>query len=168
MSELEQCRVNLGSDDLQLRVDAATRLSQAGPDASLAAVELVRACNDQEEVQSMAVAALEDMGPPPVPSLESLKPLTQDPHPLVAYWAITLLGRLGLSADGCQSILADILQQSGEASVVQRTAWALGEIGGDCESAKAALTDAATSADERLARLAQQALTRQSNTSSTS
>ena len=57
--------------------------------------DLVKACTDDESVQQWAVAALEELGPPPTESIGELTKLASSSDPLVAFWAITLLGRAG-------------------------------------------------------------------------
>ena len=71
----------------------------------------------------------EDLGPPPEESLESLSELVSVKDPLVAYWAITLLGRSGSSAKQNASGIVAALKASSEDSVKERAAWALGKIG---------------------------------------
>lgn len=150
MNELER----LQSHDVQERAEAAESLSQMGPDAAFASVDLVKGCGDDDRVSASSVAALEEMGPPPVESVPELAVLAGSIHPLVAYWAITLLGRCGDAAQVVEPELAAILQASKENSVQQRAAWALGEIGATSDVAIAALEDAIKSSDARLSRLA--------------
>ena len=78
--------------------------------------------------------------------------------PLVAYWAITLLGRSGQAAAAATAVLAERLGPAAPLEVAQRAAWALGKIGPAALVASGALQVAATSADPRLARLASEAL----------
>ncbi len=80
----------------------------------------------------------------------------------VAYWAATLLGRLGADkADACAGAvkpLADALQSHPAPAVQERAAWALGQIGPRPPSAKPALEAAANSSSPRLSRLAKESL----------
>jgi HEAT repeat protein len=160
------CRLEaetLGSADAAKRVAAAQRLARAGEAAAGAAVALVRACGDSEpEVREWAVAALEDLGPPPGDAVARLVPLVQDREPLAGYWAATLLGRLegklGQDAAGAVTALASCIDSAADLSVRQRAAWALGQTGPAAAAAGPALTRAAASGDERLARLAREAL----------
>ena len=149
----------LASGDRETRIDAAGRLCRAGEAAAAAAVPLVGACGDSEsEVRDQAVAALEELGPPPPESLESLVDLVAAADPLVAYWAITLLGRAGEAAADAAPMLAERLGSGSEPAVAQRAAWALGKIGPAARAEAGPLRAAAASTDPRLARLAQEAL----------
>ena len=154
MNELQR----LQSQDIQEREAAAEALSLMGPDAAFAAVDLVKACADDESVSQWSVSALEELGPPPAESLSELTTLAAADHPLVAYWAITLLGRSGDAAHSSQEALAAILRSSADMSVRQRAAWALGEMNAASDAAIASLEEAAKSSDARLARLANASL----------
>jgi HEAT repeat protein len=158
MEEINNWRAELQSPDLKLRTVAAERLCQAGSDASDAAVDLVRACGDDEAVSNWAVAALEELGTPPISAVESLTALASDKNSLVAYWAATLLGRLGPDATDSQAKLASVLITSQEVAVQERFAWALGKIGVTSDEALKALSQVAKGDDSRLSRLAQEAL----------
>jgi HEAT repeat protein len=151
-------RQKLQSEDLGEREAAAESLSQMGADAAAAAVELVMACADQESVQQWAVAALEELGPPPTDSIPQLTKLVSSNDPLTAYWAITLLGRAEDSATTCQDELATALNDSATPNVRERAAWALGKIHATSPIATAALEKAVNSDQPRLARLAKTAL----------
>ena len=151
-------RDGLRDPEVAQRVTAAENLSLMGPDASFAAVELVEACADDEAVREFAVAALEELGPPPTKSLGRLCELAANSDPLVAYWAITLLGRLGTQAQSSQDDLVSLLVGASDSSVRQRAAWAMGQIGADSEAAIGQLKRAAESSDARLARLAKASL----------
>ncbi len=149
----------LASTDAGQRVDAAEQLSRAGEEAATAAVSLVTACGDADErVREHVVAALEDLGSPPTESIAPLCKLVTVSNPLTAYWATTLLGRLGQDAAAAVPVLAGCIESSADLSVRQRAAWALGKIGRPASSARAALEKAAAQGDERLARLAKEAL----------
>lgn len=151
-------RDGLRDPDLAQRVTAAENLSLMGPDASFAAVELVEACADDEAVRNFAVAALEELGPPPNDSRNSLTELVAHSDPLVAYWAITLLGRLGTTAKSSQDDLASALAGARDSSVRERAAWAMGQVGADSETAIGQLKTAAESSEARLARIAKASL----------
>jgi hypothetical protein len=84
--------------------------------------------------------------------------MVADVHPDVGYWAATLLGRLGKQAAPAVPVLARVVCGGVDLTVRQRVAWALGQIGPAAAEALAALQQAATSDDLRLARLAQQAI----------
>lgn len=155
---IAQWRGELKSDDVATRAAAAEQLSQTGPDAADAAVELVEACGDDESVQQWAVAALEEMGPPSPEAASRLEPLVTDDHPLIGYWAATLLGRLGPAAADHQRGLAQGLQPSRDPAVRERSAWALGKIGVTDPEAIQALQAAAREDAPRLQKLANDAL----------
>lgn len=147
-------RESLQSPDVSQRVSAAESLSLMGPDAAFAAVELVKACSDDDAVRDFAVAALEELGPPPTESLERLTELARDENSLVAYWAVTLLGRAEQLAQASEPTLVALLTKSKDPSVRERAAWALGKIGPNSAAAKLVLKQAASSSEPRLARVA--------------
>ena len=123
------------------------------------AVPLVRACGDADDaVREQAIGALEDLGAPPIASLPELIELAAASEPLVAYWAITLLGRSGEDAAAAVDVLAAALAPGSDAAVAQRAAWALGRIGPAAATVAVPLRAAAASSDPRLARLAGEAL----------
>lgn len=149
----------LASTDAAQRAKAAEQLSRTGEAAAPAAVSLVQACgDDNESIREWAVAALEDLGPPPSGAIGDLIKLVKNPDPLVAYWAVTLLGRSGQDAVTAVAALAACIESSADLSVRQRAAWALGKIGSVAASARSTLERAAGQGDERLARLAKEAL----------
>lgn len=158
MEDLQKWRTALQSPDVAERAAAAESLCHAGPDAAPAVLELVQACADDETVAEWATAALEELGAPPTESLEPLTKLASDSKSPVAYWAVTLLGRLGPAAIGSEKVLAALLHDSPDAAVQERAAWALGEIGAKSAAALAALNRAAQSTSPRLARLAKASL----------
>ena len=158
MNECNKWKTELRDPDVRVRAAAAENLCLAGAGSVDAAVELVMACGDHESVSQWAVAALEELGTPRLDSLDSLENLVKGTNPLVAYWAATLLGRLGPEASNSQEVLAEVLSSSEEISVRERAAWALGKIGATSANAQSALEQAASVGDQRLARLAQNAL----------
>jgi hypothetical protein len=151
----------LASADVEERSRAAEELSRLGTEAQPAALALVRACGDEaEEVREWAVAALEELGPPPATDVPALTALLDDASADVAYWTATLLGRLAAEAAPAVSALATALASSPYPAVRQRAAWALGAIGPAASKARLALNQAAASDDPRLADLAQAAISR--------
>lgn len=149
----------LASASADERADAAEALCRAGEAAALAAVDLVRACGDADErVREWATAALEELGPPSPDATKSLTDLAGAGDPLVAYWAVTLLGRSGAGAASAVTVLAGVVDAAADMAVRQRAAWALGKIGPAAGTARDALTRAAGNSDPRLARLAAEAL----------
>lgn len=149
----------LGSADPTCRAEAAELLSRAGEAAAAVAVPLVRSCmDDDDRVREWAVAALEDLGPPPAEAVAPLAALARGGDALASYWAITLLGRVGQDAEPAVPALVACVESAGEISVRQRAAWALGCIGPVAAAAREALGRAAGDPDARLARLAKEAL----------
>ena len=160
MSEVASLAMKLGDENAAVRAEAAEHLSRLSEEAQPAALALVKACGDKESVRQWAVAALEELGPPPVGSAQELAQLSASDQELVAYWSITLLGRLGSAAASTSDTLITALQSSPHLAVQQRAAWALGEIGEQSESVTKALQQASEAADPRLAKLAMRALSK--------
>lgn len=156
---IEAIIAQLASADPGERAAAAERLGQMGPEAAPAAVALVEACRDPHEtVREWAVAALEELGPPPEAAVPRLTLLVGDRVPLAGYWAATLLGRCGEGAAEAVSVLADAVSSGADLSVRQRAAWALGQIGPAAAAARGVLEKAAGDPDPRLSRLARDAM----------
>ncbi len=123
--------VELASSDAARRAAAAERLALLAEGAAEAAVALAQAAGDEEEiVREWAVAALEACGPPPAGAREALVALLDSPSLDVAYWAATLLGRLGQLAAVADRALARSAADSPHAAVRRRAAWALERIRG--------------------------------------
>ncbi len=159
MADIRDWIEQLSDADVGRRAAAAELLCRAGESAAAAAVPLVHACADaDDQVREWAAAALEDLGPPPDDSIPQLVELAGSSHPLVAYWAVTLLGRSGQKAATATAVLAGCLNAGCDPSVAQRAAWALGKIGPAAAAAGDSLEKAAAAADPRLARLAREAL----------
>jgi HEAT repeat protein len=158
MSDVSVLAHRLREGQVELRAQAAEELAQLGEAAGGAAWELVQACGDDESVCEWAVAALEQMGPPPRAAVAQLTAAVAHPHELVAYWAVTLLGRLESGAQSAVPALVDALDGAPHAAVRQRAAWALGRVGDGSATVIAALQRASGAADPRLARLAHEAV----------
>lgn len=58
---------------------------------------------------------------------------------LVAYWAVTLLGRLTPDVTDSQAKLASVLMTKQEVAVQERIAWVLGKIGATSDDARTPL-----------------------------
>ena len=158
-NEISQLAEGLESADAAERQKSAEALAGLGEAARGAAVPLIRACSDGEDgVREWATAALEGMGPPSVDDLPAMAKLVSERNDDVAYWAITLIGRLEEQASSAVPQLCAALDRSHAPSVQQRAAWALGKIGRDAAAAMDALQRAAGARDPRLARLAQSAV----------
>lgn len=159
--ELSLLMAALNDGDASRRAIAAERLARLGEAAQPAAVPLTRLCGDKEEmVQQWAVAALEELGPPSPADAEALAELLDGAAADVGYWAATLLGRLGEDGAVVAGPLGNALMKSPHVAVRERAAWALGQIGPAAREMLPRLREAAASKDARLARLAQQAISR--------
>ena len=159
--DVSQLINDLCAPQMSRRRTAAEHLSQIEQDARPAAVPLVRVCGTSDEVlHEYAIAALESLGPPAIEDATALAELLKEPEVDVAYWAATLLGRLGPAGDRTVTALGAALDRDTRPQVRQRVAWALGQIGPAAVSARAAIERARDTADPRLVRLAERALQR--------
>lgn len=151
---------DLSATEPARRVAAAEHLARLGEGARGAVVPLARATGDASEpVREWAVAALEGVGAPDAEDVTALRQLMLEPtHDDVAYWAVTLVGRLGENGSPAVPELITLLDQAEVVAVRQRAAWALGRIGPAAAEARPALQQASGSDDPRLARLASAAL----------
>ena len=158
-TELTALLGQLKAKDEAIRAAAAERLCRLGEGARPAAVGLVEACGDSSEpVREWAVAALEEIGPPETSDLTLFAELLSHSSPDVAYWAATLIGRLGATGGPAVPKLGEALSDRPEKSVQQRIVWAFGKIGPPAASQRDRLQALAESSDRRMARLAQRAL----------
>lgn len=120
----------LSSDDVAERRRAAELLSQNADVAADVAVELVRGVGDADrQVSEYCVATLEELGEPAPSHLEPLSELAAAGNADVAYWAITLMGRAGVTCAEHSMLLGDIVASDAEPQVRERAAWALARIG---------------------------------------
>lgn len=146
---------HLSSSDVVLQAQAAEALAKMGPDAKPAAIPLIKhaGCHD-ETLREWVVSALESLGPPRVEDIDELRELVSSDDPEVAYWAITLLGRLEGSASPAVPELVNALKENPHRHNRERAAWALGKIGPAAQDALPALHAAVKSDDPRLERIA--------------
>lgn len=145
----------LSGSEADARIAAAEALSNLGTEARGAAVPLCRAVDDEDEqVREAAVAALEELGPPDAQDLAALGTLLTAQGD-AAYWAATLIGRLGAQGASAVPQLVKTLAEGTSTAARERAAWALGEIGPAARPALDALRKAAASDSPRLSRLAQ-------------
>lgn len=122
---------DLKSPDARTRATAAEALCHLGNAARDAAVALLRAtADDDESVLEWASAALEDLGPPPATAIAELGAIVVGDQAGPAYWAATLLGRLGAAA---KSVTPELSQAVAGPwlEVRKRAAWALEKIAAD-------------------------------------
>ncbi len=152
-----QLQLNRGS--AEERAIAAEQLSYLGEDAAFAAVDLVKACAADENIRDWAVAALEGMGRPPEDSIAALAEQSLSNDPLVAYWAVTLLGRLGPSAEQAQEPLLELLKTPAtDLPVREKAAWAIGQIGPAAKVAVPELQKLLRADQPRLTKLVENAI----------
>lgn len=146
---------HLSSSDVILQAQAAEALAKMGPEAKPAAIPLIKhaGCED-ETLREWVVSALESLGTPRVEDRDPLRALVSSECSEVAYWAITLLGRLGDSASAAVPDLVMALNENPHRHNRERAAWALGKIGPAAKAALPALHAAVKSDDHRLERIA--------------
>lgn len=149
----------LSDPNLEQRRQAAQALAQHREAAQGAAIPLCRAVSDQDEqVREWCHAALEELGPPPEEEREALLNLITAQE-MTAYWAVTLLGRMGHAAQPAALPLAALVERMDTPDEIRnRALWALGKIGAQGPEIRAALESAAQSDNPRTARLAAKAL----------
>jgi HEAT repeat protein len=141
------------------RVEAAEKLARLEAAAQPAAVPLIAACDtDDQALADWAAAALEGLGPPRVEDIGKLAELAERETLDVAWWAVTLLGRLQERAAPAAPQLIKALDEHPVTAVRERAAWALAKIGPGAADARPALARAAESSNPRLAALAREAL----------
>jgi HEAT repeat protein len=115
-------------------------------------------CDPDETVREWVVSALEEMDAPDAGSVAELQTMLGSSEESIAYWAATLLGRLGEVAAQASTNLGELVSGDSPNAVRQRAAWALGQIGPAAKCALVPLHQAAESDDPRLARLARTAI----------
>lgn len=141
------------------RIEAARLLCQAGTGANSAAVALVQAVgDDDDDVRQWVTAALEELGPPRVEDLENLEQVLRESEADRAYWAATLIGRLGSAGGGAAKSLAAVARSAQPLTVRQQAVWAIGELGPVAHDCHDTLREVSASPDPRLRRLAEAAL----------
>ncbi|MEM9187431.1 MAG: HEAT repeat domain-containing protein [Planctomycetota bacterium] len=153
----EQLAAELSSGQAERRLAAARTLASLGQAAAPAAAILAATTGDAQAGE-WCVAALEELGPPPVDQLGALTRLANEPDESIAYWAATLLGRRGPDAAAATNALATAAESHPAPAARERAVWALGEIGPAASAAAATLEALARSDQARLSRLAGQAL----------
>lgn len=119
----------LESASLDERRTAAAEIARRADEAAGLAVSLIQAAtDDDDEVKQWSSSALEDMGPPLIKDAAAIAALLGHPHADAAYWAATLLGRLGPEAANVAEQLSQAAQSHGTPAVRRRAAWALEKI----------------------------------------
>ena len=158
-AQIELLVEQLSAPEADLRAAAAEALCRAAEAARPATVPLLKACGDEDDrVREWAVAALEEFGKPGDNTISQLADLAESSHPLIAYWAVTLLGRSGEEGSAAVPSLIACLDRQRPIEVRQRAAWAIGKIGPAAAGARDALAGVSADSDPRLARLAGEAL----------
>ena len=148
----------LEAGDPAARAAAAESLCQLEEGCQPACVPLVRACGMDDVTREWANAALESMGAPAVADTDSLCRLLSDSSSDVAYWAATLLGRLGEQGTAACDALVQIIGTGQDLNVRERAVWATHRIGCRSKLVIETLEHATKSQNTRFARAAPQAL----------
>ncbi len=114
-----------------MRAEAAEVLAGLGSDAAPAAVALVKASADEDElVRDWASEAIQHLGPPPANAAGRLVPLLAHPDANAGFWAATLIGRLGEAARRRgEALLAHAEDESLTMAVRERCLLSLDEVG---------------------------------------
>jgi len=148
---------DLKNGDAAAQLAAAEGLAGLGKAAQPAIVELIQRCGSESEaIRNWCVSALEDVGCPNLGQIDELLLLASAANENIAYWAITLLGRLGDDAIRAMPILIERLGDDSAPALQRRAAWALGRLGGSV--AKEALHEAANGLDRALVAQARSAI----------
>lgn len=128
--DIKALTAGLQSEDVAMRIDAAERVASLGEAAAALAIPLVKALGDADEtVRELVTSALEDCGAPASSEIEPLKQLLANQNADIAYWAATLLGRLGDKAGHASEALHTAAAKHASPVVRKRAAWALEKIG---------------------------------------
>lgn len=120
-------------------------------------VQLAGAHND--EVRMWAAEVLESSVKPAVSDVQPLAQLLANADDgEIAYWASTMLGRLGPEASAAATELEACVRESLYLPARERAAWAISRIGPAAAAATPTLREIASDAPPRLRRLAMEAL----------
>src|SRR5262245_3877396 len=126
--------------DVVRRRDAAHRLALADSVPRSSVLGLVDAASDSDdEGRNWVAEALERMGPTDVADVRQLADRLKLPGPDSAYWAATLLGRLGPEAAPAVTSLVQVLEHRSELAVRERAVWAIGQMGESAQDAISSL-----------------------------
>lgn len=157
----------LRSDDPKSIASAAQALAQTDALITSAAIPLAsRVGTLDDDANEWMVAALERLRDP---SSEDAAPLAQilksyldaEANALQAYWAATLIGRIGpVAAPASCSLLAECAGNASDKEVVSRSVWALAQFGAAAAPAQSTLKRMAETSTARTARYAQLAIDR--------
>lgn len=158
----EQCRrwVEALSGDSPIRqAETLRRIASQDAVSGVSAVCVRLAGSRDDDVRLWAAEALERSVRPRVTEVSELASLVRQPADgETAYWAATLLGRLGPDAAGAADALENCLRSSDCLAAREQAAWALSRIGPEAAQAVPSLNLVAGDAPPRLRRLAMQAL----------
>lgn len=140
--------VDLDSESIEQRIDAARSLATLGVEAAPAIIPLLQSLDrtDDEQLNEWMTACLESCGAPATEDLPKLVELLKDSSKDDSrYWALTLIGRMESEgkpacSDVCQLLETYAEQQSGADSIIQRGLWTLGRIADDNEPITATLS----------------------------
>ena len=158
---IDQLRETLKTGTVQQQREAAEALVQLGESAIKAAVELVNAADCEDEIIcEYANAALENIGQPHTTELSKFVEIIKNCQPTkisTAYWAATMIGRIGKDAHPALETLAQVAQQHSDVQVKKRIMWAIEKIGPN-DSVIPFLTTTAQNENPGLARFAARVL----------
>ena len=155
----------LGSDDRSTQRRALERLIHSPETAASVLPQLLSlvdpADDTEHECCELATAVLENCGPPPPELTCELQSWLNHAdstitHPNRAYWAVTLIGRLGSAGRSCVSTLAEIALTHTNLPLAQRAVWALGRMADDSTEAAQVLRQCLASKDRTAVAVAAQ------------
>ena len=154
-TDLAPLIAQLKSADMEQKLAAAEALCHLGEDARPAALQLIDAVrSDDERVCEAAIAALEGLGAPPTTMTSDIAVYLADTNASRAFWAATLLGRIGSdAAEATERLASTTADVNAPAEVRQKAAWALGKIGPQAKSALGQLRSVDCQGDARLKRM---------------
>jgi HEAT repeat protein len=159
MSSTQSLVQSLQSSDVSVALEALQEcLREVNPPLEVL-VKIIPLCaHSNEELREHAVGvceSYEEFQNGSAAALAKLLPASKNDS---AYWCATLLGRIGPDAAVAVPPLIDCLHNQSSIAARERAAWALGQIGSEASDAIGALKEAAKSADQRLSRVAQEAI----------
>lgn len=155
---------SLSSEDPRVAASAAESLAQSSASIQSAAVPLsIAAGSEDESLCEWASAALESLGSPNESDLDALSDLVKlyleaKAHPATAYWALTLMSRLGPTAATELGTIIQAAEFTGDASVKEKAVLCLGTIGSMAQAALPILNRLAADDSPRLSRLARMSI----------
>lgn len=116
--------------------------------------------DDDDEVNGWISDVLRTVPQPPPELADRLAVECQSPHAGIASWACTLLSQLGKLDSRSQAAIVSVLESHSDVTARQQAAKALANVHNLNEPSIKALQQAAASDDDRLRRLATQAISK--------